>query len=315
MTPDARVIAAELGEAGYAVSVEAFPTRPSAEPWLASYAGLAVPAALLVYPQPLAAALLGFAAIVLHARESDGRPLLRRLSAESATVVAKSPVAASPDLVVLAALDRPPRRFRDSTARWLALTLQTLMAAVAAAGAAVWVAEVETDVPQAVSVAGMVVAAVLVGVVLTLHRPPAAAHDDGFDVLTSLAPSLREDRVWLVGLGPGPDALDGFLEAHRDDVGGAAWLNLEPSPTERVVAVSEEGTWRERRADRWLMGAAEEAGAGVAPYRAATSATPLLARRRRALTLRVPGGPESLAIAVATARAALDDRGTRTPRF
>lgn len=309
MTSHADRVAADLGEAGYAVDVETFPTRPSAEPWLAFYAGLSAAAALLIYPLPLAAALLGSVAVVLHARESDGRPLLRRPSSEAATVVAKSPSAPAPELVVLSSLHRGPRRFGDATARRLAVSLHTLMAGVAAAGAAAWVAEAEGELPPALGVAGVVAAAILVALVLTTHRPPASGGEP-FDALTEIAPLLRDDAVWLVGLGPGADALDAFLQMHSKEVAGASWLNLEPSPSNAVVAVSEEGAWRERRADRWLMGAAEEAGARVEPYRLTTNATGLLARRRRALTLRVPGGPESLAIAVATARAAFDDRTT-----
>lgn len=300
-------VAERLGAAGYAVTVERFAARRSTEPWLASYAGLSAVAALLIYAFPLVAVLLGLAAVVLHARESDGRPLVRRFSAEGVNVVARAPSAPSPDVVVIAGLDATRRRLSDASARTLGLGLQSLMAAVPAAGAAAWVAEAEADLPPTVGTGGVVAAALIVGLVLALHRPPS---DDGpvsnpaLDVLVELASSLRDENVWLVAAGPGSDAIAALVDSHPDQVAGAAWLNLEPASEERVVAASEEGAWRERRADRSLMGAGEEAGAEVRPHRAPTRVTALLARRRRALTLLVPEGAEGVTIAATVVREA-----------
>lgn len=303
-------LAARLGAAGYAVAVERFGARPSPEPWLAAYAGFSAVAALLVYPLPLGAALVGMAALVLHARESDGRPLVRRPSCTSANVVARSRAAESPDLVVIASLSTHRGRFGEARTRSLGLSIQVLMVAVAAGGAAVWIAEAEGEIPGAIGTAGIVVALGIAALVLTLHRPPEAdalEADPAVDVLVDLAPRLRDRRVWLVGVGSGSDAIRSLVESHASELAGAAWLNLEPAAGDQVVAVSEEGTWRERRADRALMGAAEEAGAEVRPYRAApTNVTPLLARRRRALTLLVPAATEAHPVVLATALAAFE---------
>lgn len=289
------VLAERLGEAGYAVTIERFAARTSPEPWLASYAGLSAVAALLVYPLPLVAVLLGIAAVVLHARESDGRPLLRRPSSEGVNVVARAPAAASPAVVVLAGLAAEDRRVKDGTARVLTLCLQVLMVAVPAAGATAWIAEAE--LPSSSATAGVVGAAAIAALVLALYRPPEGEGPESnpaVDVLCELAPLVREERVWLVGA----DALAPVV----DELAGAAWLNLVPAAEGAVVAVSEEGPWRERRADRGLMGTAEEAGAEVRPYRFSTRATALLARRRRALTLLVPEGADGVRIAAAVVR-------------
>jgi hypothetical protein len=144
-----------------------------------------------------------------------------------------------------------------------------------------------------------------------LHRPPSAAPvaSKTVDAVFDLATVVRDRPVWIVLAGApeaGTAGIEALLDEHAHDVAGAAWLNLAPAEGAEVVAVSEEGTWRERRADRGLMGAAEEAGAEVRPYRAApTNATPLLARRRRALTLLVPPGAEGARVAAAVALDAL----------
>jgi hypothetical protein len=301
----ADVLAETLGAAGYAVTVERFAARPSPEPWLASYAGLSAAAALLVYPLPLVTVLVGIVAVVLHARESDGRPLLRRFARDGVNVVARAPAAASAGAVVVAGLVPPHRRLNEATARTLGLCLQVLMTAVPAGGAAAWLAEAETELPAAVATGGAVAAVALVGLVLFLYRPPGGEPPEAnpaLDVLVEIAPLVRGERVWLVAAGSGSDAVAALGDAHPDEVAGAAWINLEAAPAGDVVAVSEEGTWRERRSDRWLMGAAEEAGAEVRPHRVATRATALLARRRRALTLLVPPGRAGARIAAAVVR-------------
>lgn len=310
----AEQVEVRLGEAGYAVASESFDTRPSAEPWLAAYAGLAGAAALAIYSAPLVAVVAGIAAVVLHARDSDGRPLLKRRTCSAANVVARAPEAPSPDVVVVAPLRPRPVRFRPETARALVLSLQTLMVAIPASGAAVWLAEVETEIPSRVFAGGVAAAVVVATLALILYRPPSSADapdaSPALDVLLELAPLLRSRRVWLVVTGTpgsGTAGIEALLERHPEEVAGATWLNLEPGAGPDVVAISEEGTWRERRGDRWLLDAAEEAGAEGGPYRAApTNATPLLARRRRALTLLVPAGADSVRIAGETARAALD---------
>ena len=287
-------LADRLGEAGYAVEVERLRGRASAEPWLASYSGVCALAALLVYPAPFVATLLGIVAVVLHARESDGRPLLRAGAREGANVVARAPAATLPDVIVVADVGAPHRRIDDGAQRAFRLCLQTLMTAVPAAGAVAWVAEAETELPRSMGTGGVVAAAAIVALVLVAHRPPAdeaGRVNPALEVLVALAPLLREQNVWLVGAGAGPDSIRALVDSHANAVAGAAWLNLAPSSSGDVVAVSEEGTWRERRADRWLLDAAEEAGAEVRTHRAATRVTPLLAGRRRALTLLVGGGP------------------------
>ncbi|HEX2057442.1 MAG TPA: hypothetical protein VHI71_03655 [Actinomycetota bacterium] len=302
---DERDVAAQLGEMGYGVDVEAYAAR-SSETLLAAYAGLSALAALLVYALPLVAAAVGIAAVVLHARAAEGRPLVGRVSSTASNVVARSPASGRPLLVVVAPLVACSSRFGERTTRALLVSLQTLMIAIAAAGATAWIAEVEAELPRWVAAAGGVGAVAIAVVATALHRaaPAQPVENGALETLLALSPSLRDRRVWL--LVAGTAGVEAFLDAHAQEVAGAAWLNLEPGKSE-TVAVSEEGTWRERRADRGLMGAAEEAGAAVRPYRAApTNATPLLARRRRALTLIVPPGGDAIRIARATAAAAFD---------
>lgn len=290
----------------YAVDVEELPARPP-EPWLAAYGFLSAIAALLIYPAPLLAALVGLAAVVLHARESEGRPLLLHGADAGLCVLGRSPTAARPALVVMARPLATPDRLPPSGRRALIVTLQTAMAAISAAGAAAWVSQAETDVPGWVAGAGTAAAVLVAALSALLHRPrprsEAASASPAAELLLRLAPLLREHPVWLLVVdSPG---VPGFLDTHPE-IAGADWLNLETHAGDGVVAVSEEGTWRERRANRFLVGAAEEAGAEVRPHRAApTSATPLLARRRRALTLLVDTSDEGLRIAAATAQDAL----------
>lgn len=310
---EAERVAAALGEAGYAAHVESFASRRSAEPWLAAYVGLSAVAALLAYPLPLAAAVLGASAVVLHARDSDGRPLLVRRSCTGTNAVALSPHAPPPDLVVVAPLLQRADRSREETRRTLLLCLQALMLAVPTGGAIAWPAEVGNGLPRAVAAFGAGAAVALVALLLFLHRPPREPDHDrssAAELLLALAPLLTDRRVWLIGTGApesGTSAIVALLDEHPEELSGCTWLNLVPGRSGEVVAVSEEGTWRERRADRWLLDAAEEAGAAVRPYRASpTNATPLLARHRRALTLRITSGPEALRVALATAHARLD---------
>ncbi|MDQ3953207.1 MAG: hypothetical protein M3279_09645 [Actinomycetota bacterium] len=307
----AETVAARLRQAGYLVEVEEFAARASTEVWFASYAGLSALAALLVYPLPLVAAIVGVAAIVLYARDSDGRPVWRRPSCTGRNVVARPPAAEGPSLVVVAPLVSRPPRFGERAARALVVPLQTLMVAIPAAGAAAWIAEVEAELPGFVPPAGAAVAVAVAVLGLTLHRPapPVAPETNApLEVLLGLARGSTGRPVWFVATGA-PDAgtagIEALLRAREKEVAGAVWLNLAASPS-GVVAVSEEGAWRERRADRRLMGAAEEAGAEVRPYRAApTSATPLLARRRRALTLMVADDAEGERIAESVAAGVL----------
>ncbi|MFN2588429.1 MAG: hypothetical protein ABR613_09990 [Actinomycetota bacterium] len=301
-----------LQEQGYFVDLEEFGARRSGEPWLAGYAGLSVVAALSVYVLPLLTALLGVAAMVLHARDSEGRPLLRRELETGRNVVARAPAASRPALVVVAPASAAPRRFSDSSLRALSLALQAGMAAVAAGGAAAWIAEAEAELPAWTAACGAAAAASVGLLAIALYGSRArAAIEHGrvaLDILARLAPELREEPVWLVVTGgrrAGMAGMQAFVAGHPE-TGGAWWLNLEPGSDPGVRAASEEGTWRERRADRSLLGAAEEAGAEVAPYRGVpTDATFLLAGRRRALTLVVGSVAEGTRVALATARAAL----------
>lgn len=297
MTPDD--LAARLGEAGYVATVETFPARTAAASWFAAYTGLSVLAAALAYPLPLAGAVLGLVALVLHARDSDGRPLEIGWTGESHNVVARAPHAGTADLVVVTALApvAPPRR-------GIVIALQVLMAAVPAGGAAAWIAEAGRELPVAIGVAAACagIALTSLGLLLRRARPSTIS---AVEVLAGLAPLLRDQRVWLVAVGH--DGIGALLDEHSRELAGASWLNLHAGGDE-VVAVSEEGTWRERRADRALMGAAEEAGAEVRPYRfVPTLATPLLARRRRALTLLVPHDHDGRTVILATCHAALGE--------
>lgn len=298
--------ARRLGEAGFAVDVETYSARAADEPWLAAYAGLAAFAALLIHPAPLLATVFGIAALVLHARDSDGRPLFRSGSCDGVNVVARSPSAPAPSLVVTASWSRPRPRPRS-----VVVALHALVAATPAAGAAAWIAEAGTELPAwtaGLTVAG---AALIVAAAALVYLPPFADEEGGTGaaVLTSLAPRLRDRPVWLVLLGRG--GIRPLLAAHPTELAGCAWLNLEPFAEQTVFAVSEEGTWREHRADRWLLDSAEEAGAEVCAYRSVpTAVTPLLARRRRVLTLLAGEKVQTEEVALATALAALGPDGS-----
>jgi hypothetical protein len=286
-------LATDLQERGYAVDVEDFAARPSNEPWLAAFAGLAVVAALAVYVAPLVTALLGFVAVVLHARDSEGRPLLRRDSCAAANVVARAPSAVRPLLVVVTPAVPHPRRFAYGVHRALVTSLHVSMVAVAAGGAAAWVAEAETELPVPVAAGGALLAGAIAVASIFLYGSSGRPADRPatLDLLVRLAPALRDHAVWLVATGGRRGGLAGIqaLLADHPETGGAWWLNLEPGEDDEVFAVSEEGTWRERRAHRFLLGAVEGAGAEVKKYRGVpTDATALLARHRRALTLLVP---------------------------
>lgn len=300
MTNEAERIAAALREAGYAAHVETFESRGASEPWLAGYAALSALAAALLYPLPLATVLLGVVALVLHARESDGRPLLSRPSGTGSNVVAMARHAPEPKLIVLAPLLEPPE---SEPNRPLLVGLQALMVAIPAGGAAAWIVEAEAELPPRFMAAGIGAALAVAALALVLYRPPGDPGDGiAGGLLLGLAPLVADHDVWLVGTGA-PHAVGALLDEHQRELAGSVWLNLAPGSGDGVVAVSEEGAWRERRGDRWLLDAAEEAGASVRPYRFATSATPLIARRRRALTLLVRGD-EALRAVVATIAAA-----------
>jgi hypothetical protein len=179
------------------------------------------------------------------------------------------------------------------------------MVAIPAGWAIAWIAEVEAQLPPLVGTVGVAAPLAVVALGLLLYRPPGNSRgvSPAAAVLLDLAPLLGDSPVWLVATGAAEspaDAVRGLLEEHPRELAGCVWLNLAPGASDGVVAVSEEGAWRERRSDRWLLDAAEEAGALVRPYRASTSVTPLLARRRRALTLLVGNGPDDLATIVAT---------------
>ena len=310
---EAERVAGSLREAGYVAHVESFDSRGASGPWLACYAGASALAAVLVYPLPLATAILGIAALVLHARDSDGRPLLFRSSCVGSNAVALARHAVLPGVVVLAPLlDRPGAGSRRS----LTSSLQGLMVAVPAGGAGAWIAEVDGELPKAAATAGVAAAVAVVALALLLYRPPAGAPrvSPATDVLLELAPLLADHPVWLVATGAAgsrADAVRALLDEHPRELAGCAWLNLVAGASDGVVAVSEEGAWRERRSDRWLLDTAEEAGAVAGPYRASTSATPLLARHRRALTLLTGSGPEDLRTLVATVVAAARNESPR----
>ena len=298
------VFAERLREQRFAVDVEEFPARPP-ERRLLAYGFLSAIAGLATYPAPLLSALVGIAAIVLHARESEGRPLLHRHEWRGSNVRARSPAASRPTLVVVASAVVVPARFGAGPTRALVAMLHAAMVTIAVAGAAVWVAAAGAAIPRwlAAGAAGTGVAVAALSVALYRPRRGAAATESpAAALLLDLAPAVHALPVWLLVAGTG--GVSAFLDEHPETA-GARWLNLEPSPDGGTYAVSEEGTWRERRADRFLLGAAEEAGAEARRYRAApTNATVLLGRHRRALTLMVGGDGTSLVLARDIARAA-----------
>lgn len=293
--------AARLSEEGYDVVVEEFPSRTSSARLFFTYLTLSAVGALVIVPAPLLAAVIGMIAVVLYGREVDGRPLIRMFNDTSRNVIARPRGGSPPAVVVTAHIDTgrasplfDPRRaalLRPSTR-----AVQFALFAVPLAGAGAWIAEAGDELPPRLWVFAVVLSGfLLVAAVFVTYSSRASsttgANDDasGVEVAMRLAASKNRDDVWFVLTGSdevGTLGMQAFVERHAADVAHARFLSIDSVGRGTVVATTEEGVLRERRADRVLWGAAESAGAQTRPFRGFVTATStLVARRFKAASL------------------------------
>jgi hypothetical protein len=298
----ARWCAAHLAEDGLDVAIESFESRPSARSWIASYLGVAALGTALVVIAPLVTFVLGIAALVLYARDVDGRPLIAPRGGQSVNVVARAPGRAIPELVVVADLDSPTvslvssPHFKPGQRGWAVLIHGALLAGPAA-GAAAWVAEAGRPLPATLwALAGLLAASLVAAALIELHadrRMPvtAGANDNasGVEVAMRVARRFPDAGVWwlLAGSGhAGNLGMTSFLESHAHELGEARILNLKAVGAGVPTATSDEGLLRLRRADGALLDAAVEAGAESHAYRATqTAAAVAIVHHRRACSL------------------------------
>ena len=257
---------------------------------------------MLINVAPLVAALTGGLAFVLYARDAEGRPFIAPRGGTSRNIVARSPGVGRPALVVVAHMDsaRASMSFHPrlvGNIRVSIVVLNVALAAVPIIGGAAWVAEAGRELPTALWLPAIVLAAYLLfGAGLQVHslvRMPfvAGANDNasGVEVLMRAATELRGRPVWFVVTGSEEAGMIGaqaFLRRHVREVGGAPVLNIDNVGAGRLVAASDEGILRSRPANGYLLDVAQAAGAEIAPWRAfPTDATVVMAHRLPALTL------------------------------
>ena len=298
----ARWCAAHLQELGYEVTIEDFPTRTSYRPYYACYLGASVVAALFAVPAPLVGLVLGLAALVAYARDSDGRPPIPARSATSCNVVARrAGEVVAPELIVSAHLDsaRAALNFHPrmvGTLRASVVVLQGVLVAVPLLAAIAFVAGEGAPVVALWLGAGLCGTYLAVAIGLLVHaelRLPqvAGANDNasGVEVVLRLARFIDHHRVWFVLTGSEEAGMVGagaFLDRHGHELGTARFLNLDSVGAGEVVAADEEGILVPRRADQAMVVAAERAGARIGTWRLLpTDGTAFLARGRRGLSL------------------------------
>lgn len=298
--------AARLDEEGHEAVVEEFPSRTSNAGLLAAYFGAAIVGALLIVPFPLGAAVIGLAAAVLYAREVDGRPLIRLFRGTSRNVVAR-PRASSgpPDMIVTAQLDGRAHAalasiWGGALVRPFGHAVHAALFAVPLVAAGAWVTEAGHDLPARLwVVAGCIVVILLGAIAATVVGGPGDANNDasGVEVVMRLAATGPRPGVWFLLTGSGSSGgigVQAFVERHASEIGHPRFLAVGPVGRGTLSVTTEEGVVRERRADRHLWSAAEEAGAQTRAYRGfPTSVSTLLARRFRATEL-VGLGPRDL---------------------
>jgi hypothetical protein len=294
--------AAGLGESGYDAAIEEFPSRTNYALWYVGYLSLSLVGALLVVPLPPLGLVMGAAGLLLYARDSDGRPLIRPSGGISRNVVARPRGGGSPDVVVMAHLDSArsspsfhPKLVGNFHASTVALNLSLIVVPVLAGAA--WIAEASGDLPITLWIPAGLLAAYLafaIGLLSYGHfRMPAVpgANDNasGVAVLMRLARMEWGDGVWFVVTGSeevGSVGVQAFLAKHDMDVGGSRFLNIDNVGAGRLLALSGEGVLRRHHPDPFMLDVAVEAGVDEEPFKGLpTDATALLARRIKALTL------------------------------
>ncbi|HEY7874862.1 MAG TPA: hypothetical protein VIG64_07035 [Actinomycetota bacterium] len=297
----ARWCAGRLEAMGLRVELEAFESRPSVAPILCRYLALSAAAAVVLVPLPLVAFVAAVAALVLYAREVDGRPLVPPRGGTSVNVVARRDAAVGPSLVVVANLDsgRPALRFSPRFApgpRGWAVGLHLALVAVPVVAAIAWVTESTQALPPHLWLVAVGFGAVLAAAGAAEWSSSKSAALDGANdnasgvaALLAVADRFAGSDVWWVLLGSGHAGNVGmqrFLEMHAHELGEARILNLTGVGSGELTAPREEGLLRSRRGDAPLMDAAVEAGAEMGPLRTVqTAAAVSLARARPALSI------------------------------
>lgn len=293
--------AARLSSSGYEVAIDTFPARTSIASPVALDMGVCALAATLLGIAPLVALVLGLIAVVVYARDTEGRSLFARRTAMSQNVVGMN--GASPRVVVFAAMAgyQGWSEWRSSLGtrfRSLTLALHFVLIAVPVVAGAAWVFGVH-DMARFEGL-GVVLAAVLVGAGWWLVRHDegrsVAARDIPLEVALRIA-QLRLPNVWVVlggASGAGNEGMQALLRKRGDAIGDAWVLNLEQAGDGEVVAVEHEGVLKPRRAFGGLVQAAEDAGAVVRDWRdTPTDGGVALAHHFKAMTLLLTPGDMS----------------------
>jgi hypothetical protein len=265
---------------------------------------------VLLAPFPLVAFVLAAAALVLYARDVDGRPLIPPRGPESANVVARRTEGAEPSLVVVAELDsgraslRFNPRFPPGPRGW-AIAVHAVLVVLPIAAAAAWVAESARPLPGSLWIVGLGLGVLLLGAIAAelhaeKHLPLLDGANDnasGVEAIMRLSKRFPNGEIWWVLLGSGHSGqigMQSFLETYAGSLGEARVLALRGLGAGAIDAPADEGLLRLRRADPALLDAAVEAGAASTRLRAMQSAAAVaMTDRRRAATI-----------------AGVDDRGT-----
>jgi hypothetical protein len=298
----ARWCAGRLAEAGLEVELETFESRRTAHITLACYLLAGAVGAVLAVPVPLLGFVIGMAALVLYARDTEGRPLAPVRGASSVNVVARAPTRREPELVVVAQLDSARATvtagpgFGPGRRGW-AIVVHGALLLVPVIGAAAWVAEAGRPLPAGLWTAcGLIALPLFAGALVEIHTekkmsPTSGANDSAsaVEIVMRLAHRFHDERIWWVLLGSGHSGNIGmraFLALHDRHLGSARVLNLIALGDGRVSAATDEGVFRLRRADGALIDAAVEAGAESSAYRVTQSAAAVaIVHHRRALSL------------------------------
>jgi hypothetical protein len=291
-----------LRDRGLEVTVDRFPSRPSATPWTSVYLGLAAFGALVLEPAPLVSFVLSLAALVLYARDVEGRPLIPPRGGTSTNVIARRNAASDPSLVVVAELDSArasPRfnpRFPPGPRGW-ALVVHAALIGVPVVSGAAWIAESARPLPPSLWLVGAALAAALCAALVADLRAERTfplldgANDNatGVEAIMQLSARFAGEGVWWVLPGSGHSGqigMQAFLEDHGHRLGGARILALRGLGAGELDAPADEGVLGLRRADPALLDAAVEAGAASTRLRATqTAAAVAITHRRRAATI------------------------------
>jgi hypothetical protein len=288
--------ARRLGGLGFKVDVEHFSARRDSHSWFAAYFCLSCAGALLIVPLPLVAALLGAVALVLYARDVEGRPVVRPRGGVSSNVVARPVDSTEPRAVVLAHIDSGRSSPRARPSRAAVVAVNAAMVAVPFIASVAWIAEVDRELPDGLWVPSVVLAVfLLVMVGLELHAATRAPFVDGandnasgVEVLMRVA-ATRPSDVWFVLTGAseaGMLGIQAFLQAHDSEVGDALFINIDTVGCGDLKVALEEGVLWPRDAYGGLIAAAEANGAEAVPWLVtSTDATALLARRYKVASL------------------------------